>query len=180
MKEATDPFAIMSTYKGGKPPKVNPPARKHEEADLHLSFCSWFRENYPEIPFVRHEKERKRSYALQNMMLAYNALDGLTDMEVFAQSGNYKADVECEQCDHVSDYYVGGCIYQGLYIEFKKPGEKWLTKDGKIKPQYEHQYKCHQFLWSIGRPTYFCNDLEDAKNIVIKYLSGSPLAKQEY
>lgn len=172
LDQQNDPFAIMATYKGGKPPKVIAEAddkpRKHEESTLHATFCKWLHKEYPELQFVRHEREKKRSYFMQMLFKVFNGdIDKLPDFEGLFASG-FIIDGE------------GGFFRHGLYIEFKKPGEKWLTKDGKIKPQYDHQYKCHQFLWSIGRCAYFCNDMEDAKNIVIKYLEGNPLPKQVY
>jgi len=155
--------------------------RKHLEAELHLSFCAWLKKEYPNVMFVRHEKERSRSAFLGNVMQKYNSLDGLPDFECLEQSGALNVDVECENCDHVSDYFVDGRKYQGLYIEFKKPGEDWLeVRTGLVKKAYAHQYKCHLHLWSIGRCAYFCNDLEQAKKIFLQYISAYPLPKQEY
>jgi hypothetical protein len=155
--------------------------RKHEEADLHLSFCSWLKSEYPEKMFVRHEKERSRSHFLGNLMQKYNSLDGLPDFELLERSCASICNIECSTCDMDDDYYVDGFDYQGLYIEFKKPGEDWLeVRTGNVKKAYIHQYKCHVHLWSVGRCAYFCNDLEQAKIIFIKYITGVPLLQQIY
>lgn len=147
--------------------------RKHAESTLHLTFCKWVRKTYPELKFVRHEREKSRSYGSQNLMQVYNNLDGLPDMEIFTVSGLLRNSFRVD--NNVM------FVYTGLYLEFKKPGENWLLRDGKtVKPSYAHQYACHQHLWSIGRCAYFANDLETAKKILISYLNGTPIAKQEY
>lgn len=143
------------------PPKKREPS-KHEEADLHLSFCKWIRKEYPNLIFVRHEKEGKRSKFLQSLVKAYNSQAGLPDFELLS--------LGIKQQERT-----------GFYIEFKKPGEKWLLKDGyTIKPDYEHQYEMHCHLWLIGRCVYFCNDLEAAKELFTAYVNGNPYPQQRY
>lgn len=143
---------------------------KHEESDLQLKFCKWVKREYPEKQFIRHEREKQRSVFMQNLMKVFNTeWDKMPDWEGLFQSSRYDIGEP--------PLYE----YSGLYIEFKKPGEKWLMADGlTIKKQYEYQHKCHLFLWSIGRPAYFCNDLEDAQDIFMKYVIGTPLPKQIY
>lgn len=141
--------------------------RKHEEADLHLSFCSWLKKHHPIVKFVRHEKERRRTNFTGNLMVKYNSLPGLPDFEAM------------EVCEaKVNETWT--TIYQGFYIEFKKPGEQWTDKHGYIKKQYQHQYECHLHLWSIGRVAYFCNDLEEAKRLFLAYMDGMPIPQQIY
>ncbi len=161
--------AKSSKYQGVKDDKP----RKHEESTLHATFCKWLHKEYPELQFVRHEREKKRSWFMQMLFKVLNSdIDKLPDFELL-QNGR-----------GINGYSCGLPVYTifcGLYIEFKKPGEKWLLRDGKtVKPEYANQYKFHIFAWTIGRPTYFCNDLEDAKRIVVAYLAGTPLPKQEY
>lgn len=132
-------------------------AKTYKEADLHLSFCKWLKKEYPELSFVRHEKEGKRSKYMQSLILQYNSIDGIADFELIER-------VE---------------PYNGLYIEFKKPGEKWVQRDGvTVKKDYEHQYRFHMNAWDIGRCAYFCNDFLEAKCILQAYLTGRPLPKQ--
>lgn len=129
---------------------------KHEEADLHLAFCKWVKKTYPEDNFIRHEREGKRSAYMQNLFKVYNnGIDKLPDFEAL--------------------------IGDGFYIEFKKPGEKWLLKDGKtVKPSYAGQYKTHKLLWDLGRCVWFCNDLEVAKGLYGAYKSGLIPKQQNY
>lgn len=130
---------------------------KHEEATLHLQFCKWVKKHYPDFKFVRHEKEKARSVFLQGLMKVYNSIGGLPDWE------------------GIMPY--GGC--NGLYIEFKKPGEQWQVK-GIVKAVYQHQYEFHLHAWSIGRCAYFCNDLMTAQDIITFYINGTPLPQQRY
>lgn len=156
----------FSGFKSAKDAKIVPQGhtdRKHEEADLHLSFCSWLKKAHPTVKFVRHEKERRRTHFTGNLMVKYNSLPGLPDFEALHFT---LRNLQVE--------------YYGFYIEFKKPGEKWTDKHGYIKKQYQHQYECHLHLWSIGRVAYFCNDLEDAKKLFLAYMDGSPEVQQIY
>lgn len=137
---------------------VKPKKRKHEEATLHLQFCGWIKTTYPDLMFVRHEKERARGLLTSNLMQKYNNLDGLPDFESIVSCG----------------------AYFGLYIEFKKPGEYWLEKNSYVKKAYQHQYECHVKLWQQGRCAYFCNDLEVAKWLLTSYLNGVPYPMQVY
>lgn len=136
--------------------------RKHEEANLHLSFANWLKKEYPEVMFVRHEKERKRNGFLSSLMEKYNSLGGLPDFE----------------CLHNVRGLYGP--FFGLYIEFKKPNEKWLEATGYVKKAYTHQYLCHKHLWNVGRCAYFCNDLETAKKLFADYITGFPQPQQVY
>lgn len=142
----------------------------HKEADLHLQFCKWIKRTYPELKFVRHEKEGSRSKFNQNLVKVYNTDSGLPDFELLADSGIIPP---------FHKMVVGFAHSFGLYIEFKRPGESWHT-NGIIKPQYAHQYAMHKHLWSIWRCTYFCNDLEDAQQKLIDYLAGKPQKQQVY
>lgn len=130
----------------------------HEESNLHLAFCKWLKLQYPHIGFIRHERERARSKFSGSLMALYNSLDGIPDFECVDGLHGFKS----------------------LFIEFKKPGEKWLDKYGYVKKEYEHQYKCHLKLWDKGKPAYFCNDLEMAMQIFRAYSHGVVLEKQIY
>lgn len=139
-------------------------ASRHAESTLHLTFCKWVRATYPTLQFVRHEREKQRSYQSQNMMQVYNSVDmKLPDFELLAFSGRP---------------YESGFRYLGLYIEFKKPGRAIRLQNGKLAADLHEQYNCHLHLWNIGRCAYFCNDLEDAKVILINYLAGTSLPEQ--
>lgn len=133
---------------------------KHEEANLHLSFCKWVKSTYPQDNFIRHEREGKRSLYMQNLFKVYNnGIDKLPDFEALIRNDQYS----------------------GFYIEFKKPGEKWLLKDCKtVKPQYAGQYKTHHELKKLGRALYFSNDLEHAKSLYIAFKENRTLPMQEY
>lgn len=159
--EKRDP---MLMYKGAKTPKITTDTKRHHyEADLHLSFCKWVKKKYPTLLFTRHERERKRGFFDGQAMKVYNSIDGLPDWE------------------GLIPVISGPFIWCGIYIEFKKPTEKWIMSDGEtIKPEYEHQHRFHIQSWKINRPAYFCNNLETAKLILVSYLSGSPLSKQVY
>ena len=189
MTKLTDSDLINYGLIGAKSAKrhkgINPPERKHDEANLHLQFCKWVRHEYPELKFVKHEREKSRSYANQNMFQVYNSDDmKLPDFELLhyttklpdTDSGTYVG-----RDGFIARYTScsGGGSYFGLYIEFKRPDRQWQS-NGKIKADCLEQYLCHQHLWSIGRCAYFANDLETAKKILISYLSGTPIAKQEY
>lgn len=131
----------------------------HKEADLHLAFCKWIKKEYPHVPFIRHEKEKARTPFLRSLLQVYNNLDGIPDFEATFAAG----------------------LKNGLYVEFKKPGEGWLMADGKtVKTAYRHQAGCHRILWRQGRCAYFCNDLEIAKELFRSYLNGEPFPQQEY
>lgn len=141
---------------------------KHEEADLHLQFCKWVKSEYPDLKFVRHEREKQRSKFMQNLMKVYNSDDDkLPDFELL------------DQCE-VKLNETWTVLYNGFLIEFKKPGRTWATQSGVIKADCRDQYITHQHLWSIGRCTYFCNDLQDAKILLIAYLNGNPRPMQDY
>ena len=155
----TDP---LSQYRSGKTAKVvsEMPKRKHEEANLHLAFCKWVKLQYPKLSFIRHEREKARSYMMQNLFKMYNS------------HNDKMPDFECLNP-------VNG--KSGFLIEFKKPGLNWLMRDGiTIKKDFDDQYKCHLMLWELNRVVYFCNDFEDAKRKLILYLDGKPEKKQEY
>jgi len=133
--------------------------RKHEEIDLQAQFCNWVRVNYPEIKFLRHEREKARSKFMQNQMKVLNSAGSMPDWET----------------THSTDKYTG------LLIEFKKPGEKWLMADNEtIKPEYAFQYHCHVSLWKQRRVVYFCNDFEIAKMILMQYLEGRNMRQRIY
>lgn len=135
---------------------------KHAESNLHLQFCKWVKATHPNLQFVRHEREKSRSYASGNLMKVYNSdLDKLPDFELL-ENTTY-------------------CDYSGLYIEFKKPGREITLKDGiTIGKEFIAQYRTHMHLWSIGRCVYFCNDLEQAKRLLIDYLAGNPQPMQKF
>lgn len=130
---------------------------KHEESTLHLQFCKKIKKHYPDLAFIRHEREKQRSKFLGGLMKVYNSVDGIADFELI---------------EPVSAYF-------GLYIEFKKPGEEWQVK-GVVKAKYQHQYLFHQQAWNRNRPAYFCNDLDAAWNIFLNYINGTPLPMQKY
>lgn len=155
-----DPMNMYKSAPRGRGKVVTElPKRKHEEADLHLAFCKWIKLQYPKIEFIRHEREKARGYMLQGLFKIYNSLEGVPDFELVEPSHGFNR----------------------LYIEFKKPGEKWLLRDGlTVKPDYVHQYECHMKLWNKGSAVYFCNDFEDAKGKLISYLEGKPQEKQKY
>lgn len=132
--------------------------RKHEEADLHLAFCKWVAKEYPALTFIRHERERSRTQFTGQLMGIYNSLGGIPDWECLNA--------------------IGG--HHGLYIEFKKPNEKWLDKHGVVKKEYAHQYKAHLKLWDLGKCAYFCNDLLTAQIILKYYIWQTPVPKQLY
>jgi len=113
---------------------------KHEEADLQRAFCKKIKKLYPDDSFLRHEREGKRTPFMQNLFNDMNhGIDKLPDFEGL----------------------ITNEAYTGFYIEFKKPGEKWLLKDGiTVKPQYANQYRCHLLLRSMGRAVWFCNHIE--------------------
>lgn len=133
--------------------------RKHEEADLHLSFCKWVRLQYPKLDFIRHEREKARSFMMQNLFKVYNsANDKMPDFELLHPSGKYHR----------------------LYIEFKKPGTKVTKLDGYIKKEYVEQYLRHRKFWEQGSPAYFCSDLHMAQIYLVRYLEENPIEMQEY
>lgn len=157
---------IMPGYDYHKPRAKS----KHEESDLHLTFCKWVKKDYPDLMFVRHEKEGKRSKYMQNLVLKYNSLSGLPDFELLADT---------VLRDRYGD--IIGTGYAGLYLEFKRPGRTWTLADGKtLAVGFEAQYACHKHLWSIGRCAYFCNDFEDAKQKLKDYIAGNPQLMQDY
>jgi len=129
-----------------------PKHRKHEEADLHLSFCKWVKKNHPQDQFVRHEREQRRSGFMQGLFKAYNSdLDKLPDFEAL----------------------ITNEFATGLYFEFKKPGTKLTLKDNvTIKPEYANQYSLHCYLWSIGRAVWFVSDLDVAKTLYTQFKQG--------
>ncbi len=159
MKDFKDPMSQFHSKRTAKVVKPEQATRKHEEADLHLAFCKWVKFQYPKLYFIRHERERARGYMLQGLFKMYNSMEGLPDFELLEPSG----------------------VRSRLYIEFKKPGEKWLTKDEiTVKEQYRHQYECHLKLWDKGSCAYFCNDFEQAQGLLINYLKGSWVRQQVY
>lgn len=155
------------------PRKIVKPNTGHDEATLHLQFCKWVKNGLPieqpglpPLQFVRHEREKARSYYMQNFMRVYNSdIDKLPDFELLVNS------------------YKDGrpTLYYGFYLEFKKPGRNWTLSDGiTLAKGFEGQYACHCHLWNIGRCAYFCNDLEQAKGLLRAYLAGSPVEQQKY
>lgn len=146
--------------------------KKHAESNLHLQFCKWVKATYPNLQFVRHEREKSRSYASGNLMKVYNSdLDKLPDFEL----------LERIWVKHPIDRYPINSYKAGLYIEFKKPGCEITLKDGiTTKSEFLPQYKTHMHLWSIGRCAYFCNDLQDAKILLMAYLKGEPRPMQKF
>jgi hypothetical protein len=141
--------------------------RKHDEATLHLQFCRWIKKEHPDLLFIRHEKEKKRSHFLGNLMQVYNSLDGIPDFELLEPI--------------IYGKHEFGKMFNRLYIEFKKPGEYWLeARTGNVKKAYRHQYACHVKLWQKGSCAYFCNDLEIAKELFRAYLLGKPHPQQIY
>jgi len=134
--------------------------RKHEESDLHLSFCKEVKKDYPHLQFIRHEREGKRSPFMQNLFRIYNSdNDKMPDFELLHPAGRYHR----------------------LYIEFKKPGTKITLRDGKtIKPEYKDQYKRHIQFWCEESCAYFCDDLLIAMELIKAYLSENPVEMQNY
>lgn len=183
MKTNLDPSDPMNMFRSAKPMIIQTPAeakakqRKHDEADLHLSYCSWLKHQYPKADFVRHEKEKKRSHFLGNLMKKYNSLDGLPDFELLERSGR----IDFTDIDYDGAFDNHCYMYQGLYIEFKKPGEHWLeARSGLVKKAYQHQYECHCKLWDKGYCVYFCNDLDKAIELTNAYMNSKPLPRQLY
>lgn len=159
MKQFNDPIQMFRSAKTAKVVQSEQPKKRaHAESDLQLAFCKWVRFQYPKVDFIRHEREAKRSLFMGQLMGKYNTLGGIPDWECLNGIG----------------------AANGLYIEFKKPGESWLNKHGQVKPAYAHQYACHKKLWSLNRPAYFCNSLEDAMDIFTSYWSGIIVSPQEY
>lgn len=140
----------------------------HHEADLHLAFCKWVKLQYPNDQFIRHEREGKRSWYMQNLFKIYNSdLDKMPDFEclepVFKEVG-------------LEQYF-----YCRLYIEFKRPGTTLTLKDGvTIKPEYSEQYRRHVRFWEQNSPAYFCSDLDHAIELYNAYKVGRPLPMQVF
>lgn len=132
---------------------------RHAEISLQAKYCAWVKGNYPNIKFLRHEREGKRSYVAQNLNKKLNNAGSMPDMEFLEPVGKYL----------------------GLLIEFKRPGEDWLLKDGiTVKPKYADQYANHCMLWDKGYVVYFCNDMEIAKQIWMQYYSGRNMRQRIY
>lgn len=152
-------FRSAKTAKIEKPETTQPKKkRQYHEANLQLSFCRWVSLQYPKLDYIRHEREGKRSNFMGQLMGKYNSIGGVPDWELLDGFG----------------------MWNGLYIEFKKPDEKWLNKHGQVKPDYAHQYNFHRKSWKRLRPAYFCNSLDDAMIIIQRYVSGDPLPPQQY
>jgi len=142
------------------PKKTPPPSgmqRKHDEANLHLSFCNWIDKNYPKDPYVRHEKEKKRGYYTGSLMKVYNNIDGLPDFELILSCGGLN----------------------GLYIEFKRPDKPYKVKGNQVAAGFEHQYKFHLHAWANNRAAYFANSLDEACLYYTMYREGKALPKQD-
>lgn len=154
--------------------------RKHEEADLHLLFCKWVKLQYPNDQFIRHEREGKRSFFMQNLFQVYNSdLDKLPDFELLEPSNpiTYDSIHPLMRGDHEIIAYK----YHRLYIEFKRPGTTLTLRDGiTIKPEYKDQYRRHVRFWEQNSPTYFCSDFEEACELFRAYKSGNPLPMQVF
>lgn len=156
----------MLGIKGRKTPLILTPeqdaaktTRKHEEISLQAKFCNWMRLHYPEIKFLRHEREKARSKFMQNQMQVLNSAGSMPDWETTYTNERYT----------------------GLLIEFKKPGEKWLLQDNEtMKPEYVHQYHCHTQLWKQRRVVYFCNDFDIACMIWEQYKEGRIMRQRVY
>lgn len=134
-------------------------ASKHAEISLQATFCTWVKDNYPKVRFIRHEREGKRSYVAQNINKKLNNAGSMPDMEFLEPVGKYL----------------------GLFIEFKRPGEGWLLMDGvTVKKAYAKQYENHCMLWDKGYVVYFCNDFEIAKQIFIQYYAGRNMRQRIY
>lgn len=172
-----DPYAILSLMKPAKHKVVREAdnKRKHEEADLHLSFCKWVRLQYPNDHFIRHEREGKRSFMMQNLFQIYNSgLDKMPDFELL------------EPVERLNTWYGGegnseqwSKWFHRLYIEFKRPGTILTLKDGiTIKPAFKEQYKRHMRFWEQNSPAYFCSDFDEACKLYIAYKNGKPLPMQ--
>ena len=148
-----------------------PAKRKHEEADLHLAFCKWVKITYPNDQFIRHEREGKRSWYMQNLFKMYNSdLDKMPDFELLEP---------VYEMMHIDGIMVVKLLYCRLYIEFKKPQTTLTLKDGiTIKPEYSEQYKRHKRFWEQNSPAYFCNNIDDAIVIFNAYKVGRPLPQQ--
>lgn len=158
----------LEMFPGAKEAKIVPDTkRQHHEADLHLSFCKWLKQNHPTDQFIRHEREKARSAYMQNLMQCYNSdNDSMPDFELLEPQQHYRSST---------------IIYHRLYIEFKAPGTIITLKDGiTIKPAYADQYRRHLQFFLQGSPAYFCSDLEEVKRLYLAYKSGCPLPKQEF
>lgn len=158
--------------------------RKHEEADLHLLFCKWVKLQYPNDQFVRHEREGKRSFYMQNLFKVYNSdLDKMPDFELLEPSG--LTHVAMPKGSHCGYYYHNDkpatYTYYRLYIEFKRPGTTLTLRDGiTIKPEYKEQYKRHVRFWEQNSPAYFCSDFDEACKLYRAYKEGKPLPMQVF
>lgn len=142
--------------------------RKHEEADLHLLFCKWVKLQYPNDQFVRHEREGKRSFYMQNLFKVYNSdLDKLPDFELLEPS--------------LMLFSYDNTYYHRLYIEFKKPGTVLTLRDNlTIKTEYAEQYKRHVRFFEQNSAAYFCSNFEHAIEIFVNYKKGTPLPMQSF
>jgi len=158
--DKNDPMSMFHSRKHAKVVKPDQAKRKHEEADLHLAFCKWVKLQYPKLDFIRHEREKQRSFLMQNLFKMYNTEnDKMPDFELLHPSGKYHR----------------------LYIEFKKPGTKLTTKDNiTIKPEYLGQYVRHVKFWDQDSCAYFCSDLYKAQTLLERYLSGHPEPMQDF
>ncbi|HXP53161.1 MAG TPA: hypothetical protein VN922_24670 [Bacteroidia bacterium] len=156
---ATDADKLkMLGFKSAKKPRAET-KRKHEEITLHAQFCNWVRVNYPEVKFLRHEREKARSKFMGNQMKVMNTAGSMPDWESTTTTERYA----------------------GLLLEFKKPGEKWLMADNEtIKAEYAFQYHCHVGLWKQRKVVYFCNDFDIAKLILKQYLEGRTMRQRVY
>ena len=163
--EKRDP---MQMFKSAKTPKiVTEITRKHDESDLHLKFCKWVKNTYPNDQFIRHEREKQRSAFMQNLFRCYNSdNDKMPDFELL---------------EPVYSTRIPYPVYHRFYLEFKKPGTILTLKDGiTIKPAYADQYRRHVAFWKQNSPAYFCSDFIEACKLYVAYKSGAPLAMQVF
>jgi|GEM_PF-1805706 len=155
----------MMGVKSGKAGKVYTVAEDkakrlsaHAESNLQLLCLKWVKKWFPEDRTIIHKREGKR-HGFNRAVLSTlnNNSDGYPDHEF-------------------------NCSTQGLlYIEFKRPGEDWLLKDGKtVKTAYRHQYRMHLQLWKENKPVYFCNDFDKFRELYKAFKSGNKLPQQIY
>lgn len=173
--EKSDPMNMFKSAKTAKIVQVDS-KRQYNEADLHLKFCRWVKNTYPNDEFCRHEREGKRSAYMQNLMKCYNSDNSfMPDFELLEPC------VQNQPGYFEGNRYIDTPVYHRLYIEFKAPGTTLTLKDGiTIKPAYADQYKRHMQFWKQNSPAYFCSDLIEACKLLVAYKSGSPLPMQVF
>lgn len=145
----------IDEYKASVPKK-----RQHHESNLHEDFCLWVKRNFPNDHFVRHEREGlRKGIMLRIHHNTHTDIDKLPDFEGLITNDQHS----------------------GFYIEFKKPGRPYCTKDKKhVYSDCVGQYKTHQHLKSLGRAVWFSNNLEHAKSLYIAFKENNTLPMQDY